>query len=106
MKLVGFCDKDTAVGLRLAGISELFIANGDEIQIWNNLIERNDIGVVFVTEKIASVLGKRMNDYRLRSNLPIVAEIPDKKGRMKDHEDYISHLIKKAVGIDISKEKP
>ena len=34
---------------------------------------------------------------------PIIVEIPDKKGRIKDHVDYISRLIKKAVGVEVEK---
>jgi hypothetical protein len=30
-------------------------------------------------------------------------EIPDKKGHMKDHMDFVSLLIKKAVGIEMNK---
>ena len=105
MKLAGICDKDTAVGLRFAGIQELYVPNRDDtIKIWGQLSERDDIGVVFINEKIADDISRELNEYRLRNILPIIVEIPDKKGRRKDHVDYVSHLIKKAVGIEISKE--
>ena len=106
MKIAGICDNDTAMGLRLAGIKELFIPNdSDEVKIWNNLTDRNDIGIVFVTEQVVQNLGRHLHDYRLRNTIPIVIEIPDKKGRRKDHVDFVSHLIKKAVGVEINKEK-
>lgn len=105
MKLAAFCDKDTAVGLRLAGVNELFIFEKNILDIWNKIIERDDIGILFLTEKIATDLGKYLNDFRIRNNIPIIVEIPDKKGRIKDHVDFVSHLIKKAVGIEIKKEK-
>ena len=53
MKLAAFCDDDTAVGMRLAGVSELFIPDGKTVDVWNQIIERDDIGILFVTEKIA-----------------------------------------------------
>jgi V/A-type H+-transporting ATPase subunit F len=105
MKLAALCDKDTAVALRLAGINELFMPNGDIKDIWNQISEREDIGILFITEKISEDLGKYLKDYRIRNNIPIILEIPDKKGRMKDHVDFISHVIKKAVGVEISKER-
>ena len=106
MKLAGICDKDTAVALRLAGVQELYIPNGDAVKIWNQLSERDDIGVVFISEKIAEDISRELKKFRLMYSIPIIVEIPDKKGRRKDHIDYISHLIKKAVGIDIrSKER-
>ena len=105
MKLAGFCDKDTAAGLRLAGIKELFIPEKNELNVWNKIKERDDIGILFITEEIVRILDKNLKDYRLIYNIPIIIEIPDKKGRKKDHIDFISHLIKKAVGIEIDKEK-
>ncbi|KYK23190.1 hypothetical protein AYK24_07825 [Thermoplasmatales archaeon SG8-52-4] len=103
MKLAAFCDKDTAVGMRLAGINELFIPEKNTLDIWNQITERDDIGILFLTEKIAADLGKYLREFRIRNNIPIIVEIPDKKGRMKDHVDFVSHLIKKAVGIEIKK---
>ncbi|KYK25991.1 hypothetical protein AYK20_09175 [Thermoplasmatales archaeon SG8-52-1] len=103
MKLAAFCDKDTAVGMRLAGIYELFIPDKNILEIWNQIKEREDIGILFLTEKIATDLGKYLREFRIRNNIPIIVEIPDKKGRMKDHVDFVSHLIKKAVGIEIKK---
>ena len=104
MKLAGFCDPDTAVGLRLAGIHNLYVPiENNPKDIWYQITEKDDIGVLFVTEKIAEDLGKHMKDYRIRNNIPIIVEIPDKKGRIKDHVDFVSHLIKKAVGIEVNK---
>jgi V/A-type H+/Na+-transporting ATPase subunit F len=105
MRLAGFCDKDTATALRLAGIKELFVPKDDELAVWNKIREKEDIGVLFVTEDIVKKLGKHLKDYRMIHNVPIIIEIPDKKGRKKDHVDFVSHLIKKAVGIQIDKEK-
>ncbi len=103
MKLAALCDKDTAVGLRLAGIQEIYVSEGDEVKLWNQISERDDIGIVFINEKIAEDLDKDLKEYRLRNNVPIIIEIPDKKGRRKDHVDFVSQLIKKAVGVEINK---
>jgi len=105
MKLAALCDRDTAAALRLAGVQELFILNGNAKEIWNQISERDDIGILFITEKISEDLGKYLKDYRIRNIIPIIVEIPDKKGRIKDHVDFISHVIKKAVGVEISKER-
>lgn len=101
MKLAALCDNDTAVGFRLAGVQELFVPNGNVKEHWNQISERDDIGILFITEKLAEDLGKYLKDFRVRQDTPIIVEIPDKKGRMKDHVDYISQLIKKAVGVEI-----
>jgi V/A-type H+-transporting ATPase subunit F len=103
MRLATFCDNDTAVGMRLAGVNDLFIPNGDTLDVWNKITERDDIGILFITEKIAEDLGKYLKEYRIRNNIPIIVEIPDKKGRISEHVDFVSHLIKKAVGIEVKK---
>jgi len=105
MKIAAIVDRDTAVGLRLAGVKEIFIPNKDSLKIWSQLTDRDNIGIVFITEKIAEDLDKHLKDYRLRNNIPIFVEIPDKFGRKYDHIDFVSHLIKKAVGVEVGKEK-
>ena len=103
MKIACICNSDTAMGFRLAGIKDVYIPKNDSVKIWNEVSERDDIGIVFITEKIAEEIGNYLKDYRIRNNFPIVVEIPDKKGRRKDHVDFVSHLIKKAVGVEIVK---
>jgi V/A-type H+-transporting ATPase subunit F len=104
MKLAAICDKDTAVGLKLAGLQELYTPGENPVKMLDEVVERDDIGVVFITEKIAETISKYLKDFRFRYDTPIIVEIPDKKGRLEDHVDFVSHLIKKAVGIDISKK--
>ena len=104
MKIAGMVDQDTAMGFRLAGIKELFVPKGNSVKILNEISERDDIGILFITEQIAENLGKYLKDFRIRNNIPIVVEIPDKKGKRKDHVDFVSHLIKKAVGVEITKK--
>ena len=105
MKLAALCDKDTAVGLRLAGIKDTYVSEGNSSIVWNEVSSKDDIGILFVTEKIAEDLGRELKDFRLRNTIPIVIEIPDKSGRKKDHVDYVSQLIKKAVGVEVAKDK-
>ncbi|MGF3554866.1 MAG: V-type ATP synthase subunit F [Thermoplasmatota archaeon] len=104
MKLAGFTDRDTAVGLRLAGIHEIYIEEGENLkEIWDQICKKKDIGILFITEKIAQDLGRSLKDFRIKNNIPIILEIPDKRGKIKGHVDFVSHLIKKAVGIEINK---
>jgi len=104
MKIACICDNDTAMGFRLAGIKDVFVPNNDTVKIWNEISDRDDIGIVFITEQIVEDIGKYLKDYRIRNNIPIVVEIPNKKGRKSEHMDFVSHLIKKAVGVEIDKK--
>ena len=101
MKMAAFCDSDTAVGFRLAGIQDIIVPNNNTKDLWNKICEREDIGILFITEKIAEDIEKYLKQFRMNNDTPIIVEIPDKKGRIKDHVDFISQLIKKAVGVEI-----
>ena len=105
MKLAAICDPDTAMGLRLAGVHEVFTVEKSPIQAFDELQERNDIGVVFINESLADTIGTQLKEFRLRNTLPIIVEIPDKHGKQTDHIDFVSVLVKRAVGIDVSKQK-
>ena len=106
MKVAAICDKDTAIGLRLAGIKDVYTPGNDleTFNLINKLIEEK-FGVVFINEAISNKLGKRLYDIRLQVDVPIIVEIPDKKGHLPEYVDYISKLIKKAVGIEVYKQK-
>jgi V/A-type H+-transporting ATPase subunit F len=104
LKIAALCDRDTATGFRLAGIKNLYIPEGNLMNLWNEIKDLDDVAVLFITEEIAKDLGKYLKDFRIRNAVPIIVEIPDKKGHRKDHVDYVSHLIKKAVGIEVNRE--
>jgi V/A-type H+-transporting ATPase subunit F len=106
MKLTALCDQETAVGLRLAGVHELFIPHhGTLFSMFQELTKRTDVGIVIISEKVAHDLGNVLKDYRIHEKRPIFVEIPDKKGKLEDHVDIVSHLIKRAVGLDVSKKE-
>ena len=106
MKLAALCDQETAVGLRLTGIHDLYIAQQETtLGLFQELTKRTDISIVLITERIAHDLGNVLKDFRLHQKLPIFIEIPDKKGKLDNHVDIVSHLIKRAVGIDVSKKE-
>jgi V/A-type H+-transporting ATPase subunit F len=103
MKLAALCDKDTGVGMMLAGIHMVYTPDTNILQVWQDIIRHDDIGVLFITEGLADSLGKHLAEYRIRNTTPIIIEIPDKKGKLDGHIDFVSHLIKKAVGIEVKK---
>jgi len=106
MKIAALCDQETAVGLRLAGIHELFIPKQETmISLFQDLTKRTDIGIVLITEPIARDLGLELKEFRIHKKHPIFVEIPDKKGKLENHVDIVSHLIKRAVGLDVSKKE-
>ena len=105
MKIVGLLDKDTAMGFRLGGIKDIYIPDDNILKKWNEIIAKSDIGIILINEKIAKDIENHLNEFRLRNTIPIILEIPDKNGRIINNIDYVSSLIKKAVGVDLIKNK-
>ena len=104
MKISAICDKDTAMGLRLAGIQSIHINPSHILPLLEEITQDNDVGVIYITEALAEQFKRDLKEYRMIHHIPIIVEIPDKTGHKTDHVDFISHLIKRAVGIDVSKK--
>lgn len=104
MRIAAICDNDTAMGLRLAGIQTIHINPTNILTLLEEITQNNDVGVIFITESISEQFKRDLKDYRMIHHIPIIVEIPDKTGHKTDHVDFISHLIKRAVGIDVSKK--
>ncbi|WEU41021.1 MAG: V-type ATP synthase subunit F [Candidatus Odinarchaeum yellowstonii] len=102
MKITAVADEDTVLGLKLAGVNETYIVNTPleaESKI-RELSTRSDVGLIIITEQLGSKIRKLIQDI-IRKGVPIILEIPDKTGALKEAEDPIRELVKKAVGVDI-----
>ena len=104
MNIAAICDHDTARGLRLAGITHLYINPSHLQPLLDDITKEHQIGIIYITEPLAKQFLKDLKDYRMTHTIPIIVEIPDKTGHKDDHIDFVSQLIKRAVGIDVSKK--
>ena len=104
MKIVVVGDTDTAVGLKLAGVSDAYVVNDKQEaeSIIKKLSQTEDVGLIVITEKIANQIRPVIRKI-LEQDLPILVEIPDKYGPVSGETDIIRDLIRKAVGIDLKK---
>jgi len=103
MRIVAICDEDTAMGLELAGVHEVYVPDGDERDIFMDIIEREDVGIMFITEGIAKSLARELKEFFLQGReYPIIVEIPGKE-KVEGYIDSISSLIRRAVGINIDR---
>ncbi|USS41249.1 V-type ATP synthase subunit F [Thermococcus aggregans] len=102
MKIVVLGDKDTALGFRLAGVHEAysFEETTHELERAKNklkeLIEREDIGVILITERLAQKIG--IPDV----TFPIILPIPDKYGSLYG-EEQLKEIVRKAIGVEIKR---
>ncbi|KAA0003241.1 MAG: V-type ATP synthase subunit F [Thermoplasmata archaeon] len=102
MKIVAVGDEDTVTLFRFLGI-EGYVADENLHKNFKDIVAREDIAVVIITEKVADKLMDEITYIKLQKDLPIIVEIPDKKGKIKEREDSIARLIKRAVGVEIEK---
>lgn len=102
MKIVAIGDEDTVTLFRFLGI-EGYIADKNLHKNFQDIVSQEDVAVIIVTEKVADELMDEIAYIKLQRDLPIIVEIPDKKGKREDREDSIGRLIKRAVGVEIEK---
>ncbi len=101
-------DKDTTLGFAMAGVKDLFVMEPGEKGA-QHLLERcladTEIGIVIITERIADRIREDIDKLKFDKELyPIIIEIPDKQGEIPGRKDPISLLIKRAIGVEVSKK--
>ncbi len=109
-KVVVVGNKDMALGFSLAGVDESF-APTDEYESKkqiDKLLESPDVGVILLSESIAEDIRDHLNEKQEKRKdtiYPVIVEIPDKEGPIKDKQDPLKGKIKRAVGIDITTQE-
>lgn len=103
-------DPDTAAGFRLAGVKVVyeFSSEGSEDEDIARLLEKltqENVAIIIINERFAAegrIRAKiREINARKKGVIPIIVEVPDKRGPMEKEFDEIGLLIKRAVGIAV-----
>ncbi|NLB33513.1 MAG: ATP synthase subunit F, partial [Tissierellia bacterium] len=77
--------RDTFLGLKLAGINGIIVRNReDALNEMKKAIQSGDIGILILTEKIVDMIKEEVMDYKIKSKTPLVIEIPDRHGSIRD----------------------
>ena len=102
--MIGFVigDSDMITGFRLVGIEGTEASTIDEAkQAFHDLLSRNDIGVIIISEDFFSdtSLREEVDKVRQERVTPLIVEIPGSKG-MAD-KMQLSEMISKILGIKI-----
>lgn len=101
MKIVAVGSQDFIAGLKLAGVSEGYLAQEpqDADSKLMNLVKRGDITLILIEESLATEIPGFYDKY-LRIRQPVVAIIPT--GRVKEGvRDYMGELIKRTIGVEV-----
>jgi V/A-type H+-transporting ATPase subunit F len=89
---------DTQIGLRLVGIPGVVVKDETGLkEKFEKACQDDDIAIIFVTEKLASVDPGYINEQRLNRHLPLIVEIPDRHGSIRP-ADYIMSYVKGTSG--------
>ena len=94
-------NKDTWVGMKLAGIDGIVVHGRDEVlKAVKDAIKQDEIGIVILTEKAADLVRSEVLTYKTKCKKPLLIEIPDRHGGSHDH-DMISDYVGESIGIRI-----
>jgi len=104
-KLVVLTDSDTADGFRLAGV-DVLVADSQELarKQLNELIDDESSGIIAVNERMMAAIDERTQQKIDSIYRPIVISLPIKEQLTvgEDHRAYLSRLIRRAIGFDIT----
>ena len=104
-KVVVLTDSDTADGFRLSGV-DVEIADSGEMarKLLNSLLDDDSSGIIAVNEKMMAAIDERTQKKIDSIYRPIVISLPIKEQLEmgEDHRAYLSRLIRRAIGFDIT----
>jgi V/A-type H+-transporting ATPase subunit F len=104
-KLVVLTDSDTADGFRLAGVDVDVVDSPESARSrLVSLLDDDSAGIIAVNERYMSVVDERIQKKIDSIYRPIVVSLPirEKLEIGEDHRAYLSRLIRRAIGFDIT----
>jgi V/A-type H+-transporting ATPase subunit F len=103
MKVAAIADSDTIIGLRLAGVKLSFPVETPEQaeEALSRVLQDQSVGLIIFTEKIADKMRDAITDVMSQRTVPIIVEIPDKRGAQQGRRDPLMDMIRRAVGIEL-----
>lgn len=98
MGIVVLGDESTVLGLSLVGIGGAQPDGADEaLAALHDLLERDDVEVVLVTESLAGEMREEVDRLKMESLRPVVVEIPS--GAEAEQATSLRDLVAAAIGI-------
>ena len=92
---------DTKMGMRFAGIPGVVVHEEEEVRRELSLaMEREDVAVVLMTEKLVSLCPDLVYDLKLNRKKPLIVEIPDRHGNGRT-KDSITKYVRDAIGVKL-----
>ena len=94
-------NKDTWVGMKLAGIDGVIVHTRDEtLAAINTALQNKDIGILIVTEMAMENVKAEVMRMKLERKSPLIVEIPDRHTG-PDFQVKITKYIEESIGIKL-----
>ncbi len=94
-------NKDTLVGMRLAGIPGVVVHKEQEVRdALEEALQDDNIAVILITENLVKLCREHIYDLKLNRARPLIVEIPDRHGN-GSVKDSITKYVRDAIGIKI-----
>ena len=101
MKFLLIGDEITVLGYSLAGVHGVVVSNKEEAaKALKEATEDPDVGIVLITQRIASTIQSQVDEAKLKMATPIVLEIPDRHGSMEGRESALD-IVQRLIGIKV-----
>lgn len=97
-----FCiaDSNSSLGFRLVGVDTREVSTRNEtLEALKVALAKENVGVILVTQKVASFIRQEMDSLIYKRELPLILEIPS-RGVAREKKS-VSEVLKKAIGITI-----
>jgi len=94
-------DEETVLGFHLVGIDGEVVNSPEQARLsLENNVEKLDIGVILITERIADRIRADVDRYFYKMPVPLIVEIPDRYGAQKER-GTIHDVIRNAIGVHV-----
>ena len=101
MKFFLIGDETTVLGYSLAGIRGVVVNNKEEAATaLKEATEDPDVGIVLITQRIASEIHSLVDEAKLKMATPIILEIPDRHGPIEGRESALD-IVRRLIGIKV-----
>jgi V/A-type H+-transporting ATPase subunit F len=91
----------TLTGMRLSGVEGVVVHEREDIlKELAKVKEKQEIGILLITELLAERVQLELNKMKLSQKLPIIVEIPDRHGTRRP-ADFLTRYIRESIGLKI-----
>ncbi len=101
MKLMVIGHPEAVLGFSLMGVEGKAVTSAEEAnRALDEALSTNGVGIILVTEDVATMIGARMDQLKMHSTVPLVVEISAPEG-VRPVKPPLSEVVKRAIGIKI-----